>query len=364
MATKLLFSNNSKTTLAGSITNVATTLSVAPGAGALFPNPNVGAGQYFVLSLFDAATGLVTEIMKVTARSADTLTVVRAQEGTSARSWTAGDVVGNFWTAGQAQTFFDNVRLGLTGNTIFYVATTGNDANDGLTPATAWLTIQNAFNVIGSNYDLNGFVATIQLEDGTYAGASSGRPMTGGGAVSVVVQGNIVTPNNTIIAATNAALLADGNGSGFTVQYCKLSSSLGNCIQASRNAQVYTGPGLNFGATPNGAHMFCSDASSIRILNDYTISGSAQAHYQVIDGSITGPVGLTMTVSGTPAWAFACVSVINCGTVYVQNPTFSGSATGKRYDVEANGVINTAGGVATTFPGNVAGTTATGGQYI
>lgn len=44
--------------------------------------------------------------------------------------------------------------------------------------------------------------------------------------------------------------------------------------------------------------------------------------------------------------------------------TFSGAATGKRYDVATNGVINTNGGGASYFPGNVSGTSATGGQYV
>lgn len=96
----LLFSNNAQTTLAGAITNTATTLNVQSGAGALFPNP--GSGQYFVASLVDAATGALTEIIWVTARVGDTFTIVRAQEGTTALNWLAGDSIGNFWTAGQA----------------------------------------------------------------------------------------------------------------------------------------------------------------------------------------------------------------------------------------------------------------------
>lgn len=365
MTTKLLFSNNAKTTLAGSITNVSTTMSVAPGAGALFPNPNVGAGEYFVGSFFDAATGLVTEIVKVTGRSGDTLSIVRAQEGTSARSWTADDVFGNFWTAGQAQTFFNNIRIGLTGNTIFYVATTGNNANDGLTPGTAWLTLQNAFNVIASEYDLNGFIATIQILDGTYAEAQSLRPWVGGGALSVIVQGNVVTPANTVIAGTNSALVASGNGTGFSVQYLKLSSSLGNCLEAGSNADIFVGPSVEFGAAPNGSHMFCHECSSMRIGFNYKISGGAASHYQVIDATITGAAGLTMTVTGAPAFSFATASVINCGTIYFSSGvTFSGSATGVRYSVNANGVINIPGGSTTTLPGSSSGTTANGGQYL
>ena len=43
--------------------------------------------------------------------------------------------------------------------------------------------------------------------------------------------------------------------------------------------------------------------------------------------------------------------------------TFSGSATGQRYNASQNSVINTYGGGASYFPGNAAGATATGGQY-
>lgn len=39
-------------------------------------------------------------------------------------------------------------------------------------------------------------------------------------------------------------------------------------------------------------------------------------------------------------------------------------ATGPRYSVIANGVIDSAGGGTGYFPGDSAGTTATGGQYV
>lgn len=96
----LLFANNATTTIAAPINGAAVTVTVATGKGALFPNPS--AGQYFVATLVDAATGLVNEIVNVTARSGDTLTIVRAQEGTSAASWLAGDTLANYWTAAQA----------------------------------------------------------------------------------------------------------------------------------------------------------------------------------------------------------------------------------------------------------------------
>jgi|SRR6185437_11692931 len=97
----ILWSNNAQTTIAGSITNVATSVNLTPGAGVEFANPS--AGQYFVGTFNDAATGLLFEIVHCTARASDTLTIVRGQEGTTPLSWNAGDIFGNFWTAGTAQ---------------------------------------------------------------------------------------------------------------------------------------------------------------------------------------------------------------------------------------------------------------------
>lgn len=103
MADTILFANNATSTLAGSISNVATTCTLASGTGALFPNP--GADEYFVMTFTDNATGLVNEIVHVTARSGDVLTIERAQEGTSAVAWTAGDLASALITAGMLEDF-------------------------------------------------------------------------------------------------------------------------------------------------------------------------------------------------------------------------------------------------------------------
>ena len=97
---QLLFANNAGSTLAGGITNVATTANLASGTGVLFPAP--AAGQYFVATLTDEATGLLNEIVWVTNVTGDVVTIVRAQEGTTALNWLASDLFDNNWTAGQA----------------------------------------------------------------------------------------------------------------------------------------------------------------------------------------------------------------------------------------------------------------------
>lgn len=89
MAGLNLFTNNAATTLASNILSGASSLTVAAGTGALFPNPT--AGQYFYCTLANNA-GTV-EIVKVTARSTDTFTIVRGQDGTTAVGWSSGDKV-------------------------------------------------------------------------------------------------------------------------------------------------------------------------------------------------------------------------------------------------------------------------------
>lgn len=99
MSLTLLASNNASTVLASSINASATTLTVNTGAGSLFPSPVAGT-SFFKLTLIDAATGQLTEIVHVTARTGDVMTIERAQEGTSARVWSANDIAANMMTAG------------------------------------------------------------------------------------------------------------------------------------------------------------------------------------------------------------------------------------------------------------------------
>lgn len=83
---ELVFTNNASSLLAASIDDNDLTVQVDSGDGALFPDP--GAGQFFKIALVNALGDL--EICHCTARAGDLLTVVRAQEGTSAQAWTNG----------------------------------------------------------------------------------------------------------------------------------------------------------------------------------------------------------------------------------------------------------------------------------
>jgi len=83
------FSNNGHSKLASSLTTSATTITLASGHGARFPS--LTGSEYFYATLIDSSNNL--EIVKVTARSSDVLTVTRAQESTTARAYAVGDRV-------------------------------------------------------------------------------------------------------------------------------------------------------------------------------------------------------------------------------------------------------------------------------
>lgn len=79
-----LFSNNGVSSLAAGVTAVATAMTLQTGEGAKFNAPT--GGDFELLTLYDGASIEVStnvEIVKMTARTGDALTVVRAQEGTA-----------------------------------------------------------------------------------------------------------------------------------------------------------------------------------------------------------------------------------------------------------------------------------------
>ena len=82
-----LVKNNAYSTLAATLSSADTSLSVAVGTGVRFPSISVGSGDFFFLTLIDTANNL--EVVKVTATSTDTFTVVRGQDGTTARTYAA-----------------------------------------------------------------------------------------------------------------------------------------------------------------------------------------------------------------------------------------------------------------------------------
>lgn len=85
----VLFKNNAASTLSSGITNADTSITVADGA--LFPS--LTAGQTFYATLTQSDTETSWEVVLVTARAGDVLTVERGQDGTTAASWVSGSKI-------------------------------------------------------------------------------------------------------------------------------------------------------------------------------------------------------------------------------------------------------------------------------
>lgn len=82
----VLLRNNVTATLATALSATDTGIALTSGHGARFPS--LGAGEYFYATLSGPTTG--PEIVKVTTRVGDALTVVRAQEGTVGQHFPSG----------------------------------------------------------------------------------------------------------------------------------------------------------------------------------------------------------------------------------------------------------------------------------
>jgi hypothetical protein len=102
------FTNNATTTLASGINSSVTSLTVASGTGTLFPA--LSGSDVFYATLANLA-GTV-EIVKVTARSTDTFTIVRGQDNTTAASWSTGDKVELRPTAAGLQAMLQTTDIG------------------------------------------------------------------------------------------------------------------------------------------------------------------------------------------------------------------------------------------------------------
>lgn len=190
--TVLLYANNAKTTLAAPINATQTTITVAPGTGVQFPSPTTG--QAFKLTLVSASSSSTLEICLCTARTGDTLTVVRAQEGTSGTPFRLNDIVGNYDTAG---TMDDLVQSEQLQQGIYAYTDVGGTANAlTATIASKLTTIPDGLNLV--------------------LGASTANT---GAASLILTLGSTIQTSHPIVKGNNAALVAgDIPAAGYPIQ--------------------------------------------------------------------------------------------------------------------------------------------------
>jgi hypothetical protein len=328
----------------------------------------ISAGQVLIVKLANPITGATTiacsgvtgSPFPVISFTGQPLTYGAA--GTNEMLWMLYDGT-NFQIVNPPQPLQQNL-------TIFVSASIGLDTLDG-SQATVSGTkgplrhIQAAVNK-AFNYSPTQFAITIQVADGTYA-ESVITPSIPGPAI--IVNGNNATPSNVVVSGggSTSTFLVTGPNT-MTVQNLKAS-----------NAVVNTAA---FGASGSGATLITSN----------TVSGAVSTWVFLSNGGASVQIG-SHAFSGNCSYAFACYragtmslvpsanytisasitlsAFVNCNSNGVLEvpatgvPTFTnpGNVTGLKYQAYLNGVINTQGAGVNYFPGNSAGTTATGAQY-
>jgi len=364
--TTFLYANNAKTTLAGGITNVATTANLTSGSGVLFPTPS--AGQQFALTFVDAATGLLNEIVYVTGRSGDTITIIRAQEGTTALAWSAGDIAASLFTAGNAtqmlQPGSSAIRVRLVANTTFYASNTGSDSTGDGTSGNPWATMQHGINVLYLNYDAAGFTVTLKWN----AAVTNTENLIINGTMSGVgLPSNFILDFNSQTmspSATADCIIAQMNALVAVQNVTLTNTHAAGCLTAQYGAQIQIAGGVVFGSATGANHILAQAGGRVTSSANYTITGGANAHVNCNDSGICIILtGSTTTLTGTPAFALGYIFCNSNGFMGLTSGTFSGSATGPKYSGSLNGVIFTNGAGTSYFPGSTSGAVSTGAQY-
>jgi hypothetical protein len=253
----------------------------------------------------------------------------------------------------------------LTADRTYYVRSDGSDSNTGLANSAggAFLTIANAIAVVAA-LDISIFNVTIQLGSATWSTAVTvSAPWVGSGVVTL--KGDTTTPSNVVLSGANAVTV-NNTGSNLTISGVTISGS-SNGLVAAAGGRIVVGTNCVFAGSPSGAHMRTNGAGSsidIQTSGGYSITTGAGQHFLASPGGSFAGFNNAITLSGTLAFT-TFASCDRLGLISMGGCTFTGGTiTGTRYSVASNGVINTAGGGASFFPGSSAGTSTTGGQYI
>lgn len=306
------------------------------------------AGQFFSLIPANTITGAAT--LNIDGLGAKNLKDADGNALTSG-GLLAGRLYIIHYNGTDFRVFVGGARPTLSANRTYYVRTDGSDSNTGLVNSSsgAFLTL-NKFWAVLVTLDLNGFIVTCQVGDGTYAaGLDVSSPWTGGGAV--VVQGNLTRAASCLISGTSINC--------FNIT-CTLPGSL--TIQGFKVATATTGVGvrhvgvgtvtlglMDFGACGN-YHML-ADNIGARILcsGNYIISGAAQYHYLASGQGQIFAANLAVTIIGSIAFSFFFGAASRMGLLQAfLNSYIAVAVAGGGSGYAVGDTITLAGGTQTT----------------
>ena len=262
------FTNNASTTVGTGINASATSLTVASASS--FPSLS-GADDYCYLTI-QGATSTTREVVKATALSGNTFTIVRAQDNTSAGTWSAGDIVELRMTAALLTDVIDAATVEGVKTNFQYTPTAGQTVFSGADNASNTLIINQA--ALVSVY-MNG-VRLVQGTDYSVSSANNTVTLTVGATtadiIDIEVFGNFTGQSGAAVAITGGAI------SGTSVAATTLSASGTATLNTfvSSNATISGGTinNVNIGGTTAGTVAATTLTANSLAVDNITIDGS------------------------------------------------------------------------------------------
>ena len=366
----LLTKNNAYSAIASWAIGTGTgTFTVTASTGSRFPA--ITGGDWFFVTLQDASNNI--DIVKITALSADTLNIgARAQEGTTARTWVAGDIVELRLTAGITATTdgtqtLTNKTIALGSNTVsgtlaqFNTAVTDADlaslaGAETLTNKTIALgsnTVSGTlaqFNTAVTDADLASLAGTETLTNKTLTSPTITTPSITFTSSVAVTAGTNAQGQGALTSDFNVITTAAANPSGVTLPTATAGRRVTIVNRGANPVNVYPATGANIDTGAANAAVSLPVGGYIEFMGESATAweSSKGKVAPVVSGLATG---ILKNTTGTGA-----LSIATSGTDY-QAPigTISGVVKGNG----ANALTAATAGTDYVAPGTATNFTAT-----
>lgn len=274
----------------------------------------------------------------------------------------------------------------------FYVnGSTGSDTEDegrGESASKPFKTIQKCINYIADNYNLSSYIAYVNIADGVYEEDVS-LPLYNSTTGSIQITGNSGNRNAVILRRIYSQSAVTYDIRHLTVQRTEAFANFGGVllISAGRvnflNVEIDTTQipetSAGFSGLTCSSNAFCNISGSSSISNPgiFIRTNATTKCVNGIQATSGGRINFNgnLNLIGDAPESFICAAADNLSSIRfvssgmpypVGTPTVinEGNKLGKRYNVRTNAIIDTSGQGPELFPGTIAGTTGSGGQYV
>lgn len=274
----------------------------------------------------------------------------------------------------------------------FYVnGSTGSDTEDegrGESASKPFKTIQKCINYIADNYNLSSYRAYVNITDGTYEEDIS-LPLYNSTTGSIQISGNSENKNAVIVRRIYSQSAVSYDIRNLTVQRTEAFSNFGGVVLISAGRVNFLNVEIDTTLVPETsagfAGLICSSNAFCNISGSSSISNpgifiQTKATTKCVNGiqaTSGGRINFNgnLNLIGDAPESFVCAAADNLSSIRfvssglpypVGTPTVinEGNKLGKRYNIRTNAIIDTSGQGPELFPGTIAGTTGSGGQYV